>query len=192
MGSVRKDRTGRVGPALLQHHAPRWPQGLLSRGGHWDGGSEQIHVCQDTQNPISSPWWMFRRLLPSVLHPSLLPALTELETPSPLRNKPPALLCWALGRGTGSPLILDGWKGFLGVSNAGSEPQHCYVENQGTVVRSATATAQIQTSCPLPCKVDLFTPNRHLSKTQTMPSLGYSGVPRMEVVLPLRKPSVCC
>lgn len=71
--------------------------------------------------------WMSRLPLPSVLHPWLPSALAELSavelaTPSPPRYEPPALLCRALWKDTGSLLILDGWKGSPHISGAGSGP----------------------------------------------------------------------
>lgn len=129
-------------------------------------GAHKYVFARAFRAPFPAHGWVFMLLLPSVLHPWLLSALTELGTPSPLRHEATALLCWALGRGTGSPFILAGWKGSLGVSSAGSEPQHVLCGDPGHGgEEKCTATAQIQTNCPLPCMVDLFTPNTHLYRT---------------------------
>lgn len=190
LGSVM-DAVGCSGVCKKQPNWAGWscsPQ--MAPGGVIEGSSlgwrEHTNMCLPGRAElISSPWWMFRLLFPSVLHPWLLPALTELETPSPPRHKLPALLCWALGTDTVSPLILHDGKSPLGLAVQDQKLNMCSVEIQGMAVRRATATAQIQTNCLLPCKVDLCTPNTQ-GTNQTW--LGILRCACMEVVPALRKP----
>lgn len=115
-------------------------------------------------------------LLP-VLHAWLLSALAELQSwrHHLLRGVSPCLSCAGLCRETlgACSSQMDGEvPPALAVQDQAIGI--CYVETQGRVVRRSTpATAQIQTSCLLPCGVDLFAPNIRLCRTQTRPGLGY-------------------
>lgn len=94
-------------------------------------GAHKYVFARAFRAPFPAHGWVFMLLLPSVLHPWLLSALTELGTPSPLRHEAPALLCWALGAHSS---WLDG-KAPLGLAVQDQSLSMCYVETQGMVVR---------------------------------------------------------